>query len=118
MATKVGNLMPCIERKLSFCRFPMGKLCTAGLAAAAFLIGSAASAQQSSVMPAANQIETHVHNYGDRNSTCLRWTDQCRTCNRDAGGNRLGGPLQIFGGHGWQLDLATPTVQVRLQAAG
>jgi hypothetical protein len=85
MGKKVGNLMPCIERKLSFCRFHMEKLCTAALAAAAFLIGSAASAQQAT--PAGNQIETHVHNYGDRNSTCLRWTDQCRTCNRDAGGN-------------------------------
>jgi len=87
MANKVGNLMPGIERKL-FCRyFAREKLFTAGLAAVACLVGTAASAQQASPAPDANQIETHVHNYGDLNNACLRWTDQCRTCKRDSSGN-------------------------------
>ena len=28
----------------------------------------------------------HVQNYGDRDAACLRWTDNCRTCSRDADG--------------------------------
>ena len=28
----------------------------------------------------------HIHNYGAFDLTCLRWTDGCRTCGRDAGG--------------------------------
>jgi hypothetical protein len=28
----------------------------------------------------------HVQNYGDRDAACLRWTDNCRMCSRDADG--------------------------------
>jgi hypothetical protein len=31
--------------------------------------------------------ETHVQNYGDLETTCLRWTDQCRTCSRSGAGD-------------------------------
>ena len=31
---------------------------------------------------ASDQIERHLHNYGDLDRTCLRWTDRCRNCNR------------------------------------
>jgi hypothetical protein len=49
------------------------------------LMGTRASAEQASDQiqpPASEQIQKHVHNYGDIDSTCIRWTDQCRTCNR------------------------------------
>ena len=46
-----------------------------------------AATQQSSAAPLATKIGAHIHNYGDLNSACLSWTDQCRTCTRDAGGN-------------------------------
>jgi hypothetical protein len=32
--------------------------------------------------PVSNESERHVSNYGDQDSTCIRWTDKCRTCNR------------------------------------
>jgi hypothetical protein len=31
----------------------------------------------------------HVHNYGDRDAACLRWTDNCRMCSRDADGKAI-----------------------------
>jgi hypothetical protein len=60
-----------------------------GLIATVLLIGTTASAQQASEQtesPASNQIEKHVHNYGDVDNTCIRWTDQCHTCNRSTSG--------------------------------
>jgi hypothetical protein len=36
--------------------------------------------------PPTNQIEKHVHNYGDLDQTCIRWTDRCRNCGRDIDG--------------------------------
>src|SRR6185437_5783204 len=32
--------------------------------------------------PPPKNTETHVQNYGDLETACLRWTDQCRTCSR------------------------------------
>jgi hypothetical protein len=31
---------------------------------------------------AGRQSQMHVHNYGDFDQTCIRWTDHCRTCVR------------------------------------
>jgi hypothetical protein len=36
--------------------------------------------------PGSGSIDRHVHNYGDIDRSCVRWTDQCRNCSRgDAG---------------------------------
>jgi hypothetical protein len=32
--------------------------------------------------PVSNESERHIFNYVDQDSTCIRWTDKCRTCNR------------------------------------
>src|SRR4051812_47133335 len=32
--------------------------------------------------PAADAAEASVHAYGDRDKTCLAWTDKCRSCAR------------------------------------
>jgi hypothetical protein len=37
--------------------------------------------------PPPNNTETHVQNYGDLETACLRWTDQCRTCSRSGSGD-------------------------------
>ena len=50
------------------------------------LLSMTALAQQTleeTKSPPSNEIERHVFNYGDQDSTCIRWTDKCRTCNRD-----------------------------------
>src|SRR4051794_28152653 len=31
---------------------------------------------------ASPQTERHLHNYGSVDRTCIRWSDQCRTCGR------------------------------------
>src|SRR5215471_18368315 len=87
MATKMGNLMPSTEPKLRFFRPDIDKLLATGLAATALFIAAAASGEEAAGPPATKQVETHVHNYGDRNSACLRWSDQCRTCSRSSGGD-------------------------------
>jgi hypothetical protein len=49
-----------------------------------------ASAQEmgpESKPPLPERVETHVFNYGDHDSTCIRWTDKCRTCARSQGGD-------------------------------
>ena len=53
-------------------------LATAALAATSTL------AQQGAQItpPASAQPEKHMHNYGELDSTCVRWTDRCRTCTR------------------------------------
>ena len=33
----------------------------------------------------ADQIQKYLHNYGDLDRACLRWTDQCRNCSRSIG---------------------------------
>jgi hypothetical protein len=32
--------------------------------------------------PPPKRVEIHVLNYGDIDTSCLRWTDQCRICTR------------------------------------
>jgi hypothetical protein len=49
------------------------------------LLSMTASAQQApeeTESPPLKEIEKHVFNYGDHDSSCIRWTDKCRTCNR------------------------------------
>jgi hypothetical protein len=52
---------------------------TLGLLEVVLLLSMTASTQGP---PLSNEIEKHVFNYGDHDSTCIRWTDKCRTCNR------------------------------------
>jgi hypothetical protein len=50
------------------------------------LLGVTASAQNTPEevqKPLFKEIERHVSNYGDHDATCTRWTDKCRTCNRN-----------------------------------
>jgi len=35
--------------------------------------------------PPAQVTEPSIHGYGDRDKTCLAWTDSCRTCERGDG---------------------------------
>jgi hypothetical protein len=55
-------------------------------AALAGVLGIGTATAQGAPDPAkpavSNQPDTHVFNYGDRDSTCLRWTDACRTCDK------------------------------------
>ena len=37
--------------------------------------------------PSSEQAGKHVHNYGNLDSTCMRWTDQCRICSRSGCSN-------------------------------
>jgi hypothetical protein len=59
---------------------------TLGLLEVVLLLSMTASTQLSMTAstqgPLFNEIEKHVFNYGDHDSTCIRWTDKCRTCNR------------------------------------
>jgi hypothetical protein len=59
---------------------------TLGLLEVVLLLSMTASAQLSMTSstqgPLSNEIERHVFNYGHDN-TCIRWTDKCRTCNRN-----------------------------------
>ncbi|HEY7243159.1 MAG TPA: hypothetical protein VH678_04655 [Xanthobacteraceae bacterium] len=56
-----------------------------GLLGVALLVSAAASAEEmpehTRSLPSGDD-QPHVFNYGDRDSTCIRWTDKCRTCNR------------------------------------
>jgi hypothetical protein len=57
--------------------------------AVAGLAGATASGQQATepaTSPASSQSEKHLHNYGDFDKSCTRWTDRCRSCNRAIGG--------------------------------
>jgi hypothetical protein len=60
---------------------------TLGLLEVVLLLSMTASAQLSMTSstqgPLSNEIERHVFNYGDHDSSCIRWTDKCRTCNRN-----------------------------------
>ena len=53
----------------------------AGLVSAALLVGGAALAQSSGSAPAPATAPT-VQGFADK--TCVAWTDQCRTCRREA----------------------------------
>jgi hypothetical protein len=59
---------------------------TLGLLEVVLLLSMTASAQLSMTSstqgPLSKEIERHVFNYGDHDSSCIRWTDKCRTCNR------------------------------------
>jgi hypothetical protein len=34
--------------------------------------------------PASTPAEAAIHSYGDRDKTCLAWSDKCRSCERGA----------------------------------
>jgi hypothetical protein len=58
---------------------------TLGLLEVVLLLSMTASAQRTPEepkSPVSNESERHVSNYVDQDSTCIRWTDKCRTCNR------------------------------------
>jgi hypothetical protein len=47
-----------------------------------------AAAQQPAPVPSQQTqpaTEASIHAYGDRNKSCLTWTDRCRTCQRGNG---------------------------------
>jgi hypothetical protein len=60
---------------------------TLGLLEVVLLLSTTASGQLSMTASTqdrlSNEIEKHVFNYGDHDSKCIRWTDKCRTCNRN-----------------------------------
>ena len=59
-----------------------------GLLSGMALLSTTAAAQKASEAPdaaPAGEIQKHLHNYGNVDPTCIRWTDQCRTCNRSTG---------------------------------
>ena len=47
--------------------------------------GAHVRAQSSPPTPAPPAAEAAIHGYGDRDKTCLAWTDQCRSCTRAEG---------------------------------
>jgi hypothetical protein len=58
---------------------------TLGLLEVGLLLSMTASARRTPEepkSPVSNESERHVSNYVDQDSTCIRWTDKCRTCNR------------------------------------
>ena len=54
-----------------------------GLASAALFVGSGVLAQPSGSAPAPVTAPT-VQGFGAADKTCVAWTDQCRTCRREA----------------------------------
>jgi hypothetical protein len=55
--------------------------------ASVMLISTTALAQQTSEEIASSptkEIEKHLHNYGNFDNTCIRWTDKCRNCSRSS----------------------------------
>jgi hypothetical protein len=64
-----------------------------GLLGALLLVPTTASAPQTfeeTKPPDSGQIQRHVHNYGEIDRSCLRWTDQCRICSRTGGCSNIG----------------------------
>ncbi len=62
----------------------------AGVLGAVAILGATTLAQQASGQikaPSSEQAGKHVHNYGNLDSTCMRWTDQCRVCSRSGCSN-------------------------------
>lgn len=47
--------------------------------------GAHVLAQSAAPAPAPPATEAAIHGYGDRDKTCLAWTDQCRSCTRADG---------------------------------
>lgn len=46
------------------------------------------------VVPPGERAGLHVWNAGERDQSCLRWTDGCVTCSRDRGCNNIGPACQ------------------------
>jgi hypothetical protein len=62
------------------------------LFASVMLISATALAQQTSeeiASPPTKEFEKHLHNYGNFDKTCIRWTDKCRNCSRNTSGDDL-----------------------------
>jgi hypothetical protein len=59
----------------------------AAIGAALLLIGPTLAAEAPG--PMSDPATIHLHNYGDRDRNCLRWSDGCRACSRDAGGSQV-----------------------------
>jgi len=70
-------------------RFPIGEIAALCVFGAILLVDAIASAQpendHTKPPPAADGTQQHIHNYGVLDAACVRWTDHCRTCNRNAG---------------------------------
>jgi len=54
------------------------------IAAIAGVFAATFAHAQPSASPPPSPAEASIHAYGDRDKTCLAWTDQCRTCTRGA----------------------------------
>jgi hypothetical protein len=50
------------------------------------MAASAETLPEQIVPPSSKEIERHAHNYGNFDQLCIRWTDHCRTCNRNSNG--------------------------------
>ena len=57
------------------------------LALAALLLVGASAQQQQPAPPALNAEEASMLGYGDREKTCLEWTDGCMSCTRGGTGD-------------------------------
>ena len=51
---------------------------------------TAALSQQAVPLESVQQPSLTVHNYGDIDKACLRWTDTCRVCDRIGGCGNIG----------------------------
>jgi hypothetical protein len=50
------------------------------------LLTLGASAQSPPVTPSPAASDASLHNFGEREKTCVEWTDNCRTCTRAESG--------------------------------
>jgi hypothetical protein len=56
-------------------------------AAAQHLVKQKCAEQESRPAPPQSETERQVHNYGDLDRSCVRWTDHCRRCIRADNGD-------------------------------
>ena len=49
-------------------------------------LGASAQLLPPPVIPPPAATDASLHNYGERDKTCVEWTDNCRTCTRADGG--------------------------------
>jgi len=54
------------------------------LAATALVLAVASARAQTSPSASPSAAEASIHAYGDRDKTCVAWSDQCRSCVRGA----------------------------------
>jgi hypothetical protein len=54
------------------------------VSAVLMLVIAIARAQTPEPAPPPPAAEVAIHGYGDRDKTCLAWTDKCRSCERGA----------------------------------